>query len=323
MSRPDQPAPVPQPAAGAASVCAIIVTWQPELPALQTLFESLLQQHCPIIVIDNGSHNINGLQALINTLASAYPDMASPVLVSWHTNQGLASAMNEGLHQAQKVAYPFVLLFDQDSQISADFVAAMLAQWSQLPTTDKRGNPCPAAAVGPRLQDPVTGRRTPFRCFRWRHRSDSLVDGYSGLYETDFLISSGTLISTSALQVIGAMKDAYFIDNIDLEWCFRAKAQGYALYGTDSAVLFHRIGEDSHNPLVKSGIMVQHSPLRSYYSTRNRMHLWRQPYAPLDWKIRDRVRFVLKSLWSVMFTANRKEYRAQIRRGIKDSEALL
>jgi rhamnosyltransferase len=69
--------------------------------------------------------------------------------------------------------------------------------------------------------------------------------------------------------------------------------------------------------------MVQHSPSRSYYSTRNRMHLWRQPYAPRDWKMRDMVRFILKSLWLISFTEKRKEYRAQIQRGMEDSDTLL
>lgn len=200
----------------------------------------------------------------------------------------------------------------------------MLAQWDQLPALDNSGRyHLPPAAIGPRLQDPETGRRTPFRCFRWRRRSDCPVEGFPGLYETDFLISSGTLILMSALELIGPMKDNYFIDNIDLEWCFRAKAKGFALYGTDRAILLHRIGEASGNPLVKSGVMVQHSPLRSYYSTRNRMHLWRQPYAPRDWKMRDKLRFILKSLWLVSFTQNRKQYRQEIRRGIDDSETLL
>lgn len=323
MSRSDRQTELSHAGSNAGSVCAVIVTWQPELPPLQILFESLLKQNCPVIVVDNGSANNAELRAVIDALAERYAHVAAPVLVSWDHNKGLATAMNEGLRQARRDGKAFVLLFDQDSQIGPDFVIAMLAQWQQLESPDKPRLNSPTAAMGPRLQDPVTGRRTAFRCFRWLRRSDCKVEGFPGVYETDFLISSGTLISMAALNVIGGMKDEYFIDNIDLEWCFRAKARGYSLYGTDSALLFHRIGEDSRNPLVTTGIMVQHSPLRSYYSTRNRMHLWRQPYAPRDWKIRDKVRFVLKSLWLVCFTANRKEYREQIRRGMRDAETLL
>lgn len=297
--------------------CAVVVTWQPDLAGLGTLLSQLLAQSCDVVVVDNGSDNAAQIGAQLQPLAPAV------TFISWDKNMGLAKAMNAGIQHVRHKHYAYVMLFDQDSLISSDFVATMLAQWGRLQSSNS-GEPdkLPPAAIGPRLQDPVTGRRTPFRCFRWLRRSDCPIEGLPGLFETDFLISSGTLISTAALQKVGLMKDEYFIDNIDLEWCFRAKAQGFSLYGTDRATLYHRIGEASPNPLVKSGIMVQHSPSRSYYSTRNRMHLWRQPYAPRDWKMRDIVRFLLKSVWLIGFTAKRKEYRQQIKRGMVDSEQL-
>jgi rhamnosyltransferase len=307
----------------AKTVCAIIVTWQAELLPLKNLLNSLLLQYCPLVLIDNGSANRAELGNLLDQLAAEHPGRPLPVWVSWAENKGLATALNEGLRLAIEHHYDMALLFDQDSAVGEGFVRAMLTQWTQLQSLHSSGRyHLPPAAIGPRLQDPQSGRRTAFRCFRWRHRSDCPVAGFPGLYETDFLISSGTLLSVQALSVIGMMKDEYFIDNIDLEWCFRARARGYALYGTDRAVLFHRIGERSKNPLVRSGLMVQHSPLRSYYSTRNRLHLRRQSYAPLDWKIRDTLRFALKSFWLTRFTCRRAEYRQQIQRGIDDAEAM-
>lgn len=326
MSRSEQPSAIVSEGVSDGSVktvCAIIVTWQAELLPLKNLLNALLLQHCPLIVIDNGSANRVELADLLAQLATQHPRQPAPQMVSWLENKGLATALNEGLRQAIEHHYDMALLFDQDSAIGEGFVQAMLTQWLHVQSLHISGRyHLPPAAIGPRLQDPQSGRRTAFRCFRWRHRSDCPVAGFPGLYETDFLISSGTLLSVQALRVIGMMKDEYFIDNIDLEWCFRARARGYALYGTDRAVLLHRIGERSNNPLVSSGLMVQHSPLRSYFSTRNRLHLRRQSYAPLDWKIRDTLRFALKSFWLTHFTSQRAEYRQQIQRGIDDAEAM-
>lgn len=326
MSRSEQPSEIVSEGDSGGSVkkvCAIIVTWQAELLPLKNLLNSLLLQHCPLIVIDNGSANRVELADLLAQLATQHPRQPAPQMVSWLENKGLATALNEGLRLAIEHHYDMALLFDQDSAIGEGFVQAMLTQWLHVQSLHISGRyHLPPAAIGPRLQDPQSGRRTAFRCFRWRHRSDCPVPGFPGLYETDFLISSGTLLSVQALRAIGMMKDEYFIDNIDLEWCFRARARGYALYGTDRAVLFHRIGERSNNPLVSSGLMVQHSPLRSYFSTRNRLHLRRQSYAPLDWKIRDTLRFALKSFWLTHFTSQRAEYRQQIQRGIDDAEAM-
>lgn len=301
-SRPDQNAQRLTPS----QCCAIIVTWQPQISDLVALLESLSAQGCASIVIDNGSANAEALtQAL-------HPMRDDVTLLSWSENRGLAAGMNAGILQARAQGYRFVFLFDQDSCIGGRFCQSMLAAWGQAV---KLGHP--VAAIGPRLQDPQSGRKTPFKCFRLLARND--IPAAPGLFATDFLISSGTLLPLSELSRIGLMKESYFIDNIDLEWCFRARSLGYALFGTDRTVLFHRIGEDSQNPLVAAGIMVSHSPLRSYYSTRNRLHLRRQSYAPRDWKVRDLIRFAIKTSWLLIFNRRRREYLQQIRRGIKDA----
>ncbi|ALO45104.1 glycosyltransferase family 2 protein [Pseudohongiella spirulinae] len=297
------------PEAKVTSQCAVIVTWQPEIHELLALIGSLVKQQCPVIVIDNGSANAAELrQGLL-------PFTEYVTLECWTENRGLAAAMNAGLLQVRAQGYRFALLFDQDSSIGPGFCAAMRQAWQRAQKVSQK-----VAAVGPRLIDPDSGRKTPFRCFRFMYRTDAPVA--PALFETDFLISSGTLLSIAALSDVGLMKESYFIDNIDLEWCFRARSRGYALCGTDLAQLHHRIGESSSNPLVKSGIMVSHSPLRAYYSTRNRLHLRRQPYAPLDWRIRDLFRLILKSIWVLMFDSRRQEFWQQISRGVRDAGAM-
>lgn len=291
--------------------CAVVVTWQPDLDVLQTLLDQLTTQSCAVFVIDNGSANADQLESLLTPLPTVR-------LLRWPDNRGLATAMNAGLQLAHDNDHELIFLFDQDSALTAGFCAGMLAAWQQAQAVSS----LPVAAVGPRLQDPNSRRRTPFRLFRFWRRSDQPVCGATDLLQADFLISSGCLFSQAALRHIGHMKDSFFIDNIDLEWCFRARAKGYALFGTDTATLLHAIGEPSNNPLVKAGWMVQHSPLRSYYSTRNRLYLYRQDYVPLNWKLRDCVRFTLKSLWLLVSSPQRREYWRQIRRGVHDAGKL-
>ncbi|OFE12943.1 hypothetical protein PHACT_07155 [Pseudohongiella acticola] len=291
---------------------AVVVTWQPDIETLAALLTDLTAQGCDVVVVDNGSDNAAQVKALVDSLA---PEAS---MIPWQQNRGLSVAMNAGLQYLRENQYEFVFLFDQDSRLTDGFCESMLQAWYRACDVSSQ----PVGAVGPRLQDPGTGRRTPFRLFRLGRRSDCAMATADDLFEADFLISSGSLMSLSAVAAIGPMKDDYFIDNIDLEWCFRAKAKGYALVGTDAAILLHSIGEPSRNPLVRAGVMVRHSPARSYYSTRNRLHLYRQSYAPVAWKLRDCFRFVLKTAWLVLFSPQRGEYAAQIRRGIKDAGSL-
>lgn len=272
-----------------------------------------ISRQCDFLVIDNASANHDSFIPLIRSTARC---------VGVHqldSNIGLASALNMGLRDAQSAGYGFAVLFDQDSQVPVSFFANL--QTAYMEATRLCGPR--VAAIGPRIRNPLNDRQMPFKLFsRLFKRSDIKVPGSDRLFHADFLISSGCLLALEHFDEIGQMKDSYFIDNVDLEWCFRATNKGFLLLGTDHTHLLHSIGEEADSRLVRAGVMVSHSPLRSYYSTRNRIHLWRQPHAPLGWKLRDVPRFSLKALWLLLFSPHRADYWDNIRDGIADSRGL-
>lgn len=292
--------------------CAIVVTYQPELTALLKLLGQL-NKATDFIVIDNGSEQIARLQESITVYQRCLE------LRQLDQNLGLARALNIGIEWARERGYQFVFLFDQDSSLCDLFVPSMVSAWRQVNDLSERG----VAALGPRIINPQTMRQTPFKLFnRVLLRSNRHFRGSSSHFIADFLITSGTLLAMEHYPRIGGMKDSYFIDNVDLEWCFRAKSLGFDLVGTDDAVLYHAIGERSTNPLVRAGIMAQHNPSRTYYSSRNRTHLWRQAYSPIGWKLRDMPRFLIKASWLMVASAQRRQYWHSIVSGIRDAKSL-
>lgn len=292
--------------------CAIIVTYNPDPGVLLALVGQISQQS-DFLLIDNASANPD---AFISAVSATPRCLGVRRLDS---NIGLASAMNAGLREVQVQGYAFAVLFDQDSQVPEGFFAALQTAYAEAITLCGPR----VAAIGPRIENPVSGRRMPFKLFnRIFKRADVCLPGSDKLLQADFLISSGCLLALQHLDTIGLMKDSYFIDNVDLEWCFRASAKGFVLLGSDHTRLLHSIGEDDDNPLVRAGLVVSHSPLRSYYSTRNRVHLYRQPYAPLGWKLRDVPRFALKAAWLFLFSAQRAAYWQNIRKGCADAGSL-
>ncbi len=292
--------------------CAIVITYNPELSVLLRLIGEIGNQ-CDLLLIDNASSNASDFISIVegNRRCIGVRQLAK--------NVGLASAMNLGLKEIQEAGYSLAVLFDQDSLVPVSFFSDMK---TALKEAEARLGPR-VAAVGPRVRNPHSGKQMPFKLFnRLFNRSDVKVPGSEKLFQADFLISSGCLLVLKHLNSVGLMKDSYFIDNIDLEWCFRAKANDFVTVGTDHSYLLHSIGEPDDNPLVQAGIMVSHSPLRSYYSTRNRFDLYRQRHAPLGWKLRDMPRFLLKTLWLVLFSKQRKAYWDNICKGIADSKGL-
>lgn len=292
--------------------CAAVVSYYPDVTALLKLLGQL-NKETDFIVIDNGTPSIEKLAQSITVYERCRQLLQLP------TNEGLAKALNIGIRWAADNGYEQVYLFDQDSSLCDLFVSRMSGALQDASKHSRKG----IAAVGPRIINPQTMRQTPFKLFsRLIRRSDVPYANTKTHFQADFLITSGTLLNLQYLDSIGAMKESYFIDNVDLEWCFRAKSLGYDLIGTDDAVLYHAIGERSQNPLVRSGLMAQHNPSRTYYSSRNRIHLYGASYSPLGWKIRDMMRFSLKATWLLLFSRERAAYWRSIRSGIRDARSL-
>ena len=292
--------------------CAIVVTFKPDITALLTLLGQL-NKETDFVVIDNGTPDIGKLAESITSYERCLDLLCLP------KNKGLATALNIGIDWALGNNRDYVFLFVQDSSLCDLFVSRMSSAYIEADKQSVKG----IAAMGPRIINPQSMRQTPFKLFnRLLLRSDHAFANSKNNFVADFLITSGTMLILKHFAAIGRMKESYFIDNVDLEWCFRAKSMGFDLVGTDEAVLYHTIGERSPSPLVRAGIMAQHNPSRTYYSSRNRTHLYMVAYSPLGWKLRDMVRFFLKSLWLLVSSQDRKQYWHYIRSGIRDAKLL-
>jgi rhamnosyltransferase len=152
------------------------------------------------------------------------------------------------------------------------------------------------AAVGPRFHDQREDRDAPFVRIGfplnrklWCERADQTV-------AADFLISSGSLIPMDVLDRVGVMDAGLFIDNIDLEWSFRARAAGYTLHGVCGTTMHHRLGDARRALPFGLGTVVVHGPERLYYMMRNRVRLYRMKHTPPVWVAQD-----LPRVWAKLF----------------------
>jgi len=299
-------------APGKTGSCAIVVTHFPDVTPLLTMLAQLSRE-TNFLIVDNGSPNIGHLDESITAYESCLG------VVRREQNEGLARALNIGISRALGEGYDYIFLFDQDSSPCESYIERMTTAYEQLHGHGGKG----IAAIGPRIINPQTSRRTPFKVFdRLLFRSDRPYARSKSHFVADFLITSGTMLIARHLPEIGLMREDYFIDNIDLEWCFRARSMGFDLVGTNHAILYHLIGERSLNPLVRAGIMAQHKPSRTYYSSRNRVHLYTRRYSPIGWKARDICRFAWKVAWLLISSPQRTDYWKHIRAGIRDYRQL-
>lgn len=261
-------------------VCAVVVTYRPDPPALRALLASVAVQVGAVVVVDNSDTDL--------APALSEPAPLGVTLLRLGRNAGLAHAQNVGTDWAREHGYRHVLMLDQDSLPGDGMVAALLDALERLPG--------PVAAVGPRFHDLREDRDAPFvhvgfplNQKLWCERADQLIP-------CDFLISSGSLMPLDVIDAIGPMDTGLFIDSVDLEWSFRARAKGYLLHGVCAATMHHRLGDARHRLPAGLGAVVVHAPVRLYYMMRNRLRLYRMPHTPRVWMAQDLPRVLLKLL---------------------------
>lgn len=286
-------------------VCAVVITYRPDLTVLEQVVRSVLPQVGRLLVFDNATTD----PALDRYLDQA--DGISFVVMRSPANVGLGAAMNRAADYAKQQGFRFLLLLDQDSLPAPDMVATLKAALEHLQRAE------PVAAVGPQFRDRRSGYVAPFVRVGFPF-SQKLPGGPGQRVGCDFLISSGTLLPLEALATVGGMDESLFIDNVDLEWCFRARHHGMALYGICDARMSHSIG-DSLRPsrFKRAGIMV-HQPLRLYYIMRNRVLLYGRKETPIAWIAQDIPRLILKFFGTAACIAPRRAYLRAMTRGLYD-----
>lgn len=278
----------------------MVVTYHPDFDALRRLLEAVSSQVAALVVVANESAAAAAALAELMQVPAA--------LLPLEQNLGLAAAQNLGIGWARERGYAHVLLLDQDSEPAPGMVAALVNALQRLSATARVG------AVGPRFHDLREHRDAPFvrvgfplNRKLWCEQPDQTVP-------CDFLISSGSLIPMSVLDAVGGMEPGLFIDNVDLEWSFRARAAGYQLFGVCAAAMNHRLG-DARRPLPFGlGAAVVHGPTRLYYMMRNRIRLYRLPHTPRIWIAQDVPRVLVKLfLFGVLIGPRRRHLRFMLR----------
>jgi len=164
-------------------------------------------------------------------------------------------------------------------------VERLLAGFARGSAESAAGARPPVAAVGPITMDARNeGAPLLFSAQRWGPRRAKIPAADGALVEAAFLIASGCLIDRAALDTVGAMNEAWFIDHIDLEWGLRARRAGYALYGIVGAGLSHSLGDRTQNIPGRPRDVHIHSAVRNYYMARNTVLLIRSGLMSAWWR---------------------------------------
>lgn len=238
----------------ARAICAVIVTYHPDADLFSRIGK-VVSQVGQTIIVDNGSS-----ASCVDQLKEIAGKLGVHLILN-SSNQGLARAINQGAQWAASQDYRWILMLDQDTTVASDMVETLTEVVRREPDIHR------LAVVGSNFKDKVTGRLD-------THVAQP--DDSIGL-ETVTAITSGSLVSLRAFRAIGGLRDDFFIDCVDHEYCLRARAHGYRVMITSRPVMEHPIGNFTyHRWLGRTVRTTNHPPARQYFMSRNLVILARE-----------------------------------------------
>lgn len=257
-------------------LAAATVLYRPDAEVLDALLAPLVEAQLRIIIFINGPVS----EAIEQRLAGRL----NLRLIRSNENIGLGAGLNAVVAAAEGEGFGHIALFDQDSTPDAALLPRLLAAFDAV----AKQSSIPPAVLGPVLVAPENEAFLP----PWYSRRPTALA--TGVTAVDFLPTSGTLVSIAAWRAIGPFRADYFIDGIDVEWCFRAWAKGFSCGLAEELRMVHRWGYVAEAGKRRPQILRQ-SDLRTYFYLRNAVEGLRLPHLPLRWRGRVALRLALQA----------------------------
>ncbi len=222
-----------------------------------------------VTVVDNNSSD--------SSLVKIAVDFPQVKIIPLKKNLGFAGGNNHAISLLLKQGFKFFLLLNPDTIINSDTINFLL----EVITKDTK-----IGVVGPKIfsaDGKIWSGGGKIDSVRF---SGGLIgfgqddsSQYNFIREVDFISGTAMLIRKEVFQQIGLFEEKYFLYYEDVEFCYRAKKEGFKIIYVPTATVIHQ----------GSVSLKKNSPLHQYYMARNHF-LFTFRNAPYFIKLRELLR---------------------------------
>lgn len=264
-------------------VCAVVVTYFPGSGFAERL-GIISKQVKQVIIVDNSSN-----VAVSQNLDIALQGKTNVELIKNKINLSVAAALNQGVRKGLECGFSWVVTFDQDSVPQQNMIKKMLEAWEAYPKIDQ------LMIMGPKTIFPNCSPKS------------TMVQEDKPWEAVSHVITSGSLISKRAFELVGFFDNNLCIDYVDIEYCLRLKSRGYDIVQVRDAILIHSIGNIiEHRILGENVHPTHHDPVRRYYQFRNAILLHKvYKETQAEWYKHNRI-VLLKIICLILFYEKRR-----------------
>jgi GT2 family glycosyltransferase len=272
--------------------------WKDTIECLKTVKQlSVVSYQLSVVVVDNGS--TDGSAEEIKSFALLGKDHLrggfqgkvqnfNLRLIENRSNFGFAEGNNVGIRYALEKDADYIMLLNNDTLVEKNLLNELI----KVMERDKK-----IGVVGPKI---YFAPGFEFHKEKYKSQERGRVIWYAGgiidwqnilashwgvdevdkgqhdtMKETDYVSGCAMMVKKEVFKKIGLFNPIYFLYWEDLDFCVRAKREGFKLLFVPKAVLWHK------NAQLAGGAG---SSLQGYYITRNRL-LFAQKYASLRAKL--------------------------------------
>jgi len=257
----------------------LVLNWKQPLATLECLASLRQADLCggEIVVIDNGSDDgsIDMLRAADSSLR----------LIALPENLGYAGGNNAGLRLALDEGADRILVLNNDTTVSPDFLATLMRALDDSPEA------AAVCAAVHRLDRPemlnIAFAQVNFgsrNAVRLKGVNALPSEGFADRQQVEAVIGCCVLFRAEALRKVGLFDEDFFAYHEDIDWSLRAKNAGFGLLYEPYARVFHARsgstaldvlpdGAGGFEPGLPNAEPVPFNPRRAYLGARNLMRL--------------------------------------------------
>lgn len=202
-----------------------------------------------IIVVDNASKD-----GSVEFIRTNYPKIK---LIAKAVNLGFAKGCNEGMRNAKG---KYIALLNNDTEVDSKWLEELV----QVAESNPRIGVCASKIVMFHDRKILNSAGGEFDIYGFGHDRglyETDKGQYSRLEEVFFACGGAMLIRKEILNNVGFFDSRYFMYGEDLDFCWRARLQGYRVIYVPSAVVYHKYG----------GTMEAADVQRLYLNSRNNL----------------------------------------------------
>jgi len=249
-------------------VRAVVINWNGREvlePCLRTLLASSYP-NLSVLLVDNASTD-----GSVQFVRGAFPSVR---VAEQSSNLGFAAGVNVGLQLALDEGADYILLLNNDIELDANAVSALVEAALAHPKS---------AFVGPLIYYAdrpsviwSAGGSVSFWTGNIRHLGLREEDAgqYVQVRQVDYVTACAVLASAEAVRVIGLMDEIYYMYNEDTDWCVRARDAGFEVLFAPSARIWHKVSMSSGGGL---------TPFKVYHRLRSTLRFFSLHARPYHW----------------------------------------